>query len=371
MDGPQTSSRQRHRHWRWRGGGVAMLLFALAAAAAVLLPANTASGKDPASLLGLRVQAVKIQAQVDKLDQQAEVAIEQYDSARATLDEVTSRLAKAHMQLSAAQIQLANVQTILSERAVAIYKNGTVNLLDVLLSARDLSDLETQLQFYQRLSARDVANEKQEQRVVDAVTRLNQQISIEQVRARALATDLRVKTQVITDKLAQRQAILKDVNSGIKQIVKQQQADARLIAKNLALRVKFKLGNIKGSNLQDAVIHEAMKYLGVPYVWGGASPSGFDCSGLVLYVYAKFGVNFPHAATMQAYMGMPVPLDELQPADLVFFGNPSFYHHVGIYAGNGLFIEAPHTGDVVKVSELAGRGATLACRYVLHPPKSN
>ena len=107
-----------------------------------------------------------------------------------------------------------------------------------------------------------------------------------------------------------------------------------------------------------------MKYLGIPYVWGGASPSGgFDCSGLVLYVYAKFGVNFPHGATMQAHMGTPVPFDQLEPADLVFFGDPSFYHHVGIYIGNGLFIEAPHTGDVVKVSQLAGRGGTLACRY--------
>jgi cell wall-associated NlpC family hydrolase len=112
-----------------------------------------------------------------------------------------------------------------------------------------------------------------------------------------------------------------------------------------------------------------MKYLGIPYVWAGATPSGgFDCSGLVLYVYAKFGVSFPHGATMQAHMGTPVPFGKMEPADLVFFGNPSFYHHVGIYIGNGLFIEAPHTGDVVKVSLLAGRGSTLACRYPILLP---
>ena len=64
-----------------------------------------------------------------------------------------------------------------------------------------------------------------------------------------------------------------------------------------------------------------MKYLGIPYVWAGATPSGgFDCSGLVLYVYAKFGVQFPHGATMQAHMGDPVSLSQAQPADLVFFG---------------------------------------------------
>ena len=67
-------------------------------------------------------------------------------------------------------------------------------------------------------------------------------------------------------------------------------------------------------------------------------------------------------------MGTPVPFSQLQPADLVFFGDPAFYHHVGIYIGAGRFIEAPHTGDVVKVSLLAGRGATLACRYPLQLP---
>jgi len=104
-------------------------------------------------------------------------------------------------------------------------------------------------------------------------------------------------------------------------------------------------------------------------VWAGATPSGgFDCSGLVLYVYAKFGVSFPHGATMQAHMGTPLPFGQMEPADLVFFGDPSFYHHVGIYIGNGLFIEAPRTGDVVKVSQLAGRGSTLACRYPIRLP---
>jgi cell wall-associated NlpC family hydrolase len=58
-----------------------------------------------------------------------------------------------------------------------------------------------------------------------------------------------------------------------------------------------------------------------------------------------------------------VPLGRLQPADLVFFGSPSFYHHVGIYIGDGRFIEAPHTGDVVKISKLAPRNCTFACRY--------
>ena len=96
----------------------------------------------------------------------------------------------------------------------------------------------------------------------------------------------------------------------------------------------------------------AMQYLGVPYVWGGASPTtGFDCSGLVMYVYAQLGISLPHFAAAQYTMGVAVPRNQLQPGDLVFFDN---LNHVGISLGGNLFIDAPHTGDVVKISTITG-----------------
>ncbi len=95
----------------------------------------------------------------------------------------------------------------------------------------------------------------------------------------------------------------------------------------------------------------AMQYLGTPYVWGGASPGGFDCSGLVMYAYAQVGVSLPHSSYAQYGMGVPVSYDQLQPGDLVFFDGLG---HVGIYIGGGQFIHAPHTGDVVKISAMSG-----------------
>lgn len=99
------------------------------------------------------------------------------------------------------------------------------------------------------------------------------------------------------------------------------------------------------------VVAIALQYLGVPYKWGGASPeTGFDCSGLTMYVFAQIGVSLPHYAAAQYQMGVAVPKDQLQPGDLVFFRNLG---HMGMYIGGGNFIQAPRTGDVVKISSLS------------------
>ena len=90
-----------------------------------------------------------------------------------------------------------------------------------------------------------------------------------------------------------------------------------------------------------------MQFLGVPYVWGGASPSGFDCSGLVVYAFAAAGRSgLPHFTGSLMNMGTRVSQDQLAPGDLVF-AHPG---HVGIYIGGGQMVHAPHTGDVVRVA---------------------
>ena len=92
----------------------------------------------------------------------------------------------------------------------------------------------------------------------------------------------------------------------------------------------------------------AQQVLGVPSVWGGESPSGFDCSGLVQYAYGQLGVDLPRTAAEQARVGQPVAsLADARPGDLLAFHDP--VDHIGIYAGDGLMVVAPKTGDVVKV----------------------
>ena len=117
-----------------------------------------------------------------------------------------------------------------------------------------------------------------------------------------------------------------------------------------------------GTASGSAVVDTALSYQGVPYRWGGESPDGFDCSGLVQHVFARHGVTLPRVAKDQAQVGSPVALSDLQPGDLVFFGSP--VDHVGIYAGGGKMVAAPHTGDVVKLQSFDPSTVTAARRVL-------
>ncbi len=108
----------------------------------------------------------------------------------------------------------------------------------------------------------------------------------------------------------------------------------------------------QGVALGQRVVRYAKHLLGVPYEWGGTSPrTGFDCSGLVRYVYSHFGVSLPHSSFADFWRGRHVGRWQMKPGDLVFFDGAG---HVGIYVGRGRFIHAPPSGTVVTISTMSG-----------------
>jgi cell wall-associated NlpC family hydrolase len=365
-----------------RAGAVAVAATALcliAAAALLSSPAPATAtpavkvlivGKSPTSLPELTRAAAKVRAQIRLLDDDLEVLTERYNAARVRLDAIDAELTQSRLQLSSTQGALQRQQELLSRRITEMYKMGEYGWLEVLLNAGGFSDAETQVAFFRLIREQDRREQQRLERLAAEVQAIEATIADRREQALEVKAEVDADRALIEQKLTARQDILNGLDGKIKAILARQARLEAAEAARLARLAGVDLRSIHGTPAQIAAVRSCMRYLGVPYVWGGASPGGFDCSGLVMYVFARFGVVLPHYAASQAAMGVPVPADQLQPADLVFFGSPvpGGIHHVGMYVGNGLFIEAPHTGDVVKVSLLAGRGMTAARRYPLSLP---
>jgi peptidoglycan DL-endopeptidase CwlO len=365
-------ARETAKHATWRPLAAAFLACLILAGIATLAAGKAAAGptvivatKQPTTLPELQAAADKVQKQVATLDDQLEVVVEDWNGARTRLDAINADLAGIRLELDRRQSEADQKEALLAHHLVLMYKLGDVGLLATLLGSGDLTDAAARVQFFKRLNEQDREIRDEYLSVARQVQDLETTVAKKRAQALVVQGQVDAERAVIADKLAERQAILDGLDSKIKRILDQRARAATLAAGRLGREARTLLGTVKGTPAQIAVVRDALAFLGVPYVWGGASPSGFDCSGLVLYVYARHGVTFPHFAAYQAQMGTPVSVADLQPADLVFFGSP--IHHVVIYAGNGLVVQAPHTGDVVKVSRLSDFEAPSACRrYSLH-----
>ena len=203
-----------------------------------------------------------------------------------------------------------------------------------------------------------------------AVKRHAQELAIEKRQVRRLVGQRLQQQRAIETRLGERRRLLSSLNGEVQRLIAAQQARELAAAQAARSRVveaqaqqtQAYQATAIGATAQtpegasvippsshQGVVGVALQYLGAPYVWAGASPSGFDCSGLVMYAYAQVGVSLPHSSYAMWSDGAPVPRDQLQPGDLVFFDGLG---HVGIYIGGGEFVHAPQTGDVVKVSSL-------------------
>ena len=371
---PSAAARLRGRRPGLRAAALAAL--AVAACGCLALPGVTPRAtagptvivaSKPATLPQLERSADTVQRQVAALDDRLEVVVEDWDAAESQLQAIEARLGDVRLQLSQAQDQLEQQQSVLGAHLAWMYKLGDYGLLDELLNGGSLTSAGARLELYRRVSQQDRELRQSFLATVQRVDQLENALDVQRDKAMKVQQRVDAERLVISDRLAERQAILDGLNGRIRKILDQRARAAALASGHLASVALAQLGTIAGTQAQIGVVRDALRFLGVPYVWGGASPSGFDCSGLVLYVYARYGVQFPHFAAWQAQMGTPVPESQLEPADLVFFGDP--IHHVVIYAGNGLVVQAPHTGDVVKVSRLSDFETPTACRrYALRLP---
>jgi cell wall-associated NlpC family hydrolase len=326
---------------------------------------------EPASVTSKRAQAQSVLAQIQALDASLEHAVDAYNLANERLDAIKGDLRENRELLGIAARNHRSAQRALAARMVAIYTSEqSDSTLDVLVGSQSLEDLLNGLETVDRVSSqdRDVLADVKQFRT--QMRRARQRLRSARDRQAELVAERAAHKSSIESRLGERQQLLSSIRSEIasiqaaerrRQAQLEAQARARLAAPQPLipeLSVATEASTSAPTVLPSAppakyggVVGIAMQYLGIPYVYGGSSPSGFDCSGFVMYVYAQVGVSLPHNAAAQYGYGTPVDRSQLQPGDLVFFNGLG---HNGIYIGGGSFIHSPHTGDVVKISSLSG-----------------
>jgi cell wall-associated NlpC family hydrolase len=309
-----------------------------------------------------RTQAVAIKAKIDALQTNAEIATEDWNQAKIEYDGLHAQVTKINARLATNKSKTDVLQTSLNVRADTMYRSGPLGLLDVLLGAVSFEDFATRW---------DLLNEMNKQEA-DAVAQLKTLRSEAVIAQAELKTSEAAAKKVYDAMAAHRASILKDeaqakaLLKGVeKEIAALEAADRARRAADARAHGGSRGGT--GWNWGDpvrapraGVVGIAMKYLGCRYVWAASGPRTFDCSGFTMFVYAQVGVHLPHSSRMQINYGAHVSRANLQPGDLVFFYSP--IHHVGIYIGGGKMIHSPHTGDVVSIDPIDGRGFVGGCR---------
>ena len=329
-------------------GGTAVVSALLFAAAA-----NTASA-DP-TLDATKQHYQEVTREVRKLDHRAEQLTEEYNKTVWELQQLHRQIVYAKHRLHDAQVQLRAHKKSLAILVVAKYKGLTPQTSDILLGAGSLEDLTGGLDLKARLDramATAVAQITQlRQEIIDQKTALE----AAQARAEKEREQLVLKRKQIHHELRRRRLLMdllgNQIAAGEAASTIGQSKLALQAAKWIVADSRAHKGD-KGTVLRDQVALDALRQIGVPYKWGGASPeTGFDCSGLIMWLWAQHGYSLPHFAAAQYALGPQVASQaDLEIGDLVFFHKLG---HVGMYIGNGYVIHAPHTGDVVRIAPLS------------------
>jgi len=292
-----------------------------------------------------------LEAQLDALDRDLAIATEEYNRAAVELEATRQHLETAKLDLAAAEAAYELQKDALADRARDIYRDGDMAALELLLGSKSIGDLVSRARFMFAMGeseAQLLASAKAQR---DQIAISEAQLAETEIAAESLEFELEARKIEIQLRIDERTQMLAAAQTDLlelldKQAFLRQQEEAALLREILAGASKAGIVVEPGS-----VVETALGYHGIPYVWGGATPRGFDCSGFVMYVFAQHGISLPHYSGSQFQLGVRVPPADLKPGDAVFFGSP--IHHVGIYVGAGYFIHAPQTGDFIKLTKLA------------------
>ncbi|MDO8963821.1 MAG: NlpC/P60 family protein [Coriobacteriia bacterium] len=334
-------------------------------------PNNAATEAFRAELERRQAALQELKTQLDQLDRELEIAAESYNAASEALAGTQDQLRATRSDLGSAQDALDEQSQLLEKRLDAMYRDGELSTAEILLAAKSIPDFFQRLQFITTISSADAGLAKQLAGQRDQIAGTEIDLQKSDMQAQALEFTLRARKMEIEYRIAEREALLKSSEKDLLALL-DDEAKKRVADEMGVWRSILRGASDIGVSVDPgSPVETALSYHGIPYLWGGTTPNGFDCSGLMQYVYKQHGVTTPRVSRDQFRAGIHVEPDQMQPGDLVFFGSPVY--HVGMYIGGGYFVHAPRTGDYVKVSPLAKRTDFVGARrfpwrYRVGPP---
>lgn len=332
------------------------------------------------------------ETKIQQLDDRISQSMEKSEKLNSEIKTLQEKITQTKAEIEEAKTSLEAHKEIYAERLKSIQADGKQSIVtyaELLLSSNNISEFLTRFTAISSIMESDTALlnglNKKEQALQAAEEKLHNEYDQLQKKQEELATE---KRQIEQDKadiekeLVAAQSTLQSQHTQLSQQQAQEEAQRRAqeeerrqaqLAQQTAQRPSsgsktsnstpsVNVSNESTSASASNVIAIAKKYLGIPYVWGGTTPRGFDCSGLTSYVFRQVGINLPRVSRDQQRFGMRISTSQVQPGDLVFRGSPAY--HVGIYIGGGQYIHAPQTGDVVKISTYNPAKFTSASRVL-------
>jgi cell wall-associated NlpC family hydrolase len=324
-----------------------------AAAAALVAPAT------PPPVPPRPTNATDAAARLDQVQREAEALTEQWHAAQDTLtarqQDVTTfqnAVGPAKVAVDAAKGNEERYRKQVDAVAMATFESGNLDQFNALLASGSPQDYLDQMSALESLSSQ----------YKEALAQLSAEVD------KTAAAQTAADTAVARAQAAAAQAAKSEQDLGARKKDAEMRIDEaeKLLAQLSPAQRRARNGpgvdapDITGSGVGVDALRAAATQLGKPYVWGAEGPNSYDCSGLTSWAFRKAGVTLPRSSSQQALVGKAVSWDQMRPGDLVFYYDP--VSHVGIYAGNGTFIDAPQSGDVVKYQKVSRSAFTGARR---------